>query len=88
MHGFGAFSMSILCYCIPITASTGGGKAGGHSGADIQMTQEMHQNRVFSMSNPVCNHQTHLDTSVHCEWAHPFTVDSGTSRSHGNTGLT
>ena len=33
----------------------------------------MHQNRAFSMSNPVCNHQTHLDTSVHCEWAHPFT---------------
>ena len=35
MHGFGAFSMSILCYCIPITASTGGGKAGSHRGADI-----------------------------------------------------
>ena len=60
MHGFGAFSMSILCYCIPITASTGGGRAGGgDGGADIQMTQKMHQNRAFSMSIS-CTHETYL----------------------------
>ena len=46
-------------YCIPITASPSGGRAGGESSADIQITQKMHQNRAFSMSIP-CTHETYL----------------------------
>ena len=46
-------------YCVPITASPGGGRAGGDSGVDIQMTQKIHQNRAFSMSIP-CTHKIYL----------------------------
>merc|ERR1711884_157234 len=52
-------TMTYCIYCIPITASTDSGRAGGDNGADIQMTQKMHQNRAFSMSIP-CTHETYL----------------------------
>ena len=45
--------------CIPITASPCGGRAGGDSVADIQMTQKIHQTRVFSTSIP-CTPKTYL----------------------------
>merc|ERR1712079_743000 len=37
--------------------STGDGSAGGEDGADIQITQKVHQHHKFSMSIP-CTHET------------------------------
>ena len=54
-------------HCIPITASTGDGRAGGEGGADIQITKKMHRNRAFSMSIP-CTHETYLGHRSLSRW--------------------